>query len=53
MLDSRLDEGPGQLAGSRVALGFGEVSLEDRLRRPLPELGLEEGREGETPAGPP
>jgi hypothetical protein len=48
VLDDRFDERPAELARLGVALRLGEVSLEDRLRRPLSELGLEQGREGET-----
>jgi hypothetical protein len=50
--DDRLDERPGELACLRVALGLGEMSLEDRLRRPLTELGLEDRGQGETPPRP-
>ena len=33
------------VGGGRVALGLGEMALEDRVGRSLPELGLEDRRE--------
>jgi hypothetical protein len=48
--DNRLDEHPGELACPGVALGLGEVPLEDCGSRPLAELGLKE--RGESQATP-
>jgi len=47
------DQLAGQGGGRRVALLLGEVALEDRIRRALPEVRLEHGREGQPAAGPP
>ena len=41
------------VGGVRVALGLGEVALEDGVRRALAEVGLEDRRERQPAAGPP
>ena len=50
MGDNVRDEAPGQLGGAVVALGLGQMALEDRVGRALPELGLEHGCEREPAA---
>jgi hypothetical protein len=42
-----------QRGGILVALFIGEVALEDGIGGALPEIRLEDRREGESPAGPP
>ncbi len=42
MSDDRRDQLAAQACGRLIALGFGEMTLEDRLRRPLTEVGLED-----------
>jgi len=42
----RVDELAGQLGGVRIALLLGQVALEDGARRALPEVRLEDRREG-------
>ena len=46
------DDGADEFAGKRrrclVTLRFGKVALEDGLGRALPEVGLEDRREGES-----
>jgi len=46
------DEAAGQLGRPGVALGLGEVPLEDGVGRPLAELGLEDRRERQPPTRP-
>ena len=50
------DDGGDQLAGQGgrrlVAFGFGKVALQDRLRRPLSEVGLEDGGQRESTSSP-
>ncbi len=52
MLDDRRDQLAGQDGGRRVPLGLDEMSLQDRLRGALAEVGLEHGGEGEATTGP-
>ena len=47
------DDRPGQLGRPGIALRLGQVALEDRARRALPEVGLEQRRERQPPPGPP
>ena len=46
------DQAACQLGRALVPLGLGEVPLEDRVRGPLPELGLEHGGERQSSPGP-
>jgi hypothetical protein len=52
MLDDRGDQFPGQRDGRRVAFGFGEMPLQDRFRRALSEVGLEDRGERESTSRP-
>jgi hypothetical protein len=52
VLDHGCDQLAGQRRGGRIALDLREMPFEDGLRGPLPELRLEQGREGKAPAGP-
>ena len=52
MADDRADQLAGQLGGGLVALGLGEVALEDRLGGALPEVGLEDGGQRESTSRP-
>jgi hypothetical protein len=52
VLDDRRDQLTGQCRGCLVALGFGEVPLEDRVGGPLAEIGLEHGCEREATSRP-
>ena len=47
------DELAGERGGVRVTLRLGQVALEDGVRRPLPEVSLEHGREGQPASRPP
>ena len=47
------DQFAGQGRGALVTLLLGQMSLEDRVRRALPELGFEHRRKGEPATGPP
>jgi hypothetical protein len=61
-LDSRVDFDPirhhrgddpaGERAGRGVRLDLGQVTLEDRRRGPLPEVGLEHRGQRDAPPGP-
>ena len=53
MADDRGDEFASERGRGLVALRFGEVPFQDRLRRPLAEVGLEHRGEGESASGPP
>jgi len=52
MGDGSGHERSSQVGGRGIALGFGEMPLEDRLGSALAELGLENCREGKAPTGP-
>ena len=52
MADHRGHDRPGQLAGCRVGLDLGQLALQDRGRRPLPEVGFEDGCEAHAAARP-
>ena len=52
MADDRTNQLAGKLGGRLVALGLGEMALEDRLRRALPEVGLEDGGQRESTSRP-
>ena len=47
-----VDELPGQGGGRRIALLLRQMALQDGLRGPLAEVGLEDRREGEATSGP-
>jgi hypothetical protein len=47
------DQLAGEGRGVLVALLFRQVALEDGVRRPLPEIRLEDRREGEPATGAP
>ena len=51
MVDDRGDQLAGKLGGQRVARGLGQVSLQDRRRGSLTEVGLEGRRQGQPAAG--
>ena len=44
------DQLAGKRGGVRVTLRLGQVAFEDGIRRPLPEIRLEHGREGQPAA---
>ena len=48
----RGDDPAGQRAGRGVGLDLGQVTLQDRRRGPLPEVGLEHGGQCDAPPGP-
>ena len=48
MADDFGDELTGQFRGRFVALRLGQMSLQDRLGGPLPEVGFEDRRERES-----
>ena len=52
MPDDRADQLAGQLRGRLVALGLGEMTLQDRVCRALPEIGLEDGGQRESTSRP-
>jgi hypothetical protein len=49
----RGDQLAGQRGGVVVSFRLGQMALEHRIGRALAEVRLEDGREGETPSGPP
>lgn len=49
--DHDVDDRPGQLARSGIGLDLGQVPFQDRARRSLSEVGLEDGGEGGPAAG--
>ena len=51
--DDRRDQLAREAGGVPVALGFGQVALQDALGRPLSEVRLEDGRERQPATGPP
>jgi hypothetical protein len=53
MRDDRGDELAGERGRVRVAFLLGQVALEDGIRGALPEIRLEDRREGEPATGPP
>jgi len=53
MCDHRDDEFAGQRDGILVALLLRQVTLEDGVGGPLPEVRLEDRGEGQTATGPP
>ncbi len=53
MVDDGRDQLAGQPRGGFVAFLIGQVSLQDGIRRSLPEIRLEDCREGEPATGPP
>ena len=53
MCGHRRDELPRERRGLGTPLVLGEMAFEDRFRGALPELRLEDGREGEAATGPP
>ena len=53
MLDDGGNELAGQGGGVLVALLLGEVAFEDGIGGALPEVSLEDRREGEAPTRPP
>jgi hypothetical protein len=52
MFGHRGDELAGQPAGLLVAFGLGQMALEDGVSGALPEVGLEDRREGEPATAP-
>ncbi len=53
MADDGCDELARQDCGGLVALRFGQVAFQDGLRRPLPEVRLEDGGQRESTSRPP
>ena len=53
VLDDRGHQLAGECRGVLVTFLLGEVPLEDRVGGALPEVGLEDRREGEPATGPP
>ena len=51
--DHGIDELAGEGRGRLVALGFGQVALEDGVRRALAEVGLEDRGQRESTSRPP
>ena len=49
--DHGRDQLAGQIGGHRIALGLGQMSLEDDLRGALSEVGLEDRGERESTPG--
>jgi hypothetical protein len=52
MVDDRGDQLAGKLGGLEVALGLGQMSLQDRRRGALPEVGFERRRQRQPASGP-